>query len=272
MHLLATLSQMSRVILKLGGGLITDKSKYKQVRMKQIEAVCTTTRELVDLGHSVIIVHGAGSFGHLEAKKWRLAEGHDSEISKDQELAVSRVRSDMDELNNLVIESLINAGVKCDVKPPREWVTGVGVGFQGDLSSFAREPGEPVPVTFGDVVETADDNRFGILSGDHIMVRLGCEMPDVSACVFLLGDVDGLMDRPPNDLGAVLLPTWHLDDVFSDSHNPDVDVTGGIMLKVHCAALIARHVDDVWLLNGTVPSRILDVLSSADTIGTRILH
>jgi len=272
MHLMATMSNMPRVIVKLGGGLITDKSLYRQVRLDRIDAVSAVIKELKDSGYSVIIVHGAGSFGHLEARKWKISEGYNRDISKEQANAVTRIRSDMDDLNEYVVKSLMNAGVECEVMPPRKWATGVGVEFQGDLDSFVRDPALPVPITFGDVVDTADDARFGILSGDHIMVRLGCEVPDVSACIFLLGDVDGLLDRPPNEPGAMLLETWKLDEGLSESHNPDVDVTGGIMLKARCASLISRRVEDVWLLNGTVPNRMLNVVSKGDTIGTRVLH
>ena len=269
---MAIMSRMARVIVKLGGGLITDKSEYKKVRRDRVDAVSAVIRELIDSGHSVIIVHGAGSFGHLEARKWRLSEGIVSEISEEQELAVTRVRSDMAELNEHVLESLRSFGVECDELPPRNWATGVGVDFKGDLGSFSRNPTEPVPITFGDVVATPDHTRFGILSGDHVMVRLGSEIPDVSVCIFLLGDVDGLMDRPPDESGATLLTTWSVDEGFSDSHNPDVDVTGGIILKAQCASLIARNVEHVWLLNGTIPERILDIVSSGRAIGTRVLR
>jgi len=272
MHLMAAMSHMPRVIVKLGGGLITDKSLYREVRIDRVDAVSAVIRELKDSGYSVIIVHGAGSFGHLEARKWKLSEGYDQDISEEQANAVTRVRSDMDDLNKYVVKSLMNAGVECEVMPPRKWATGVGVEFQGDLESFVRDPALPVPITFGDVVDTSDDTRFGILSGDHIMVRLACEIPDVSACVFLLGDADGLMDRPPDEPGAVLLPTWESDQSFSESHNPDIDITGGIMLKARCASLIARDVENVWLLNGTVPRRIIDIVSRGDTVGTRVLH
>ncbi len=44
------------------------------------------------------------------------------------------------------------------------------------------------------------------------------------------------------------------------------------MLKARCASLIASDVEHVWLLNGTVPRRIIDIVSRGDTVGTRILH
>ena len=272
MHPVAISSGMSRVVLKLGGGLITDKSRYRHVRTDRIDAVSGVVRELSDSGKSVVLVHGAGSFGHLEARKWGLAEGINDESYESQIQAISRVRTDMDALNTAVIESLSRAGGDCEAMPPRDWANGVGTGFEGNLGDFVRDPDEPVPVTFGDVVDTSDSSEFGILSGDHIMVRLGCEMPDVKACAFLLGDVDGLMDKPPGEPDSTLLRTWSSEQDFSGSHDLDHDVTGGILLKARCASEISKRVDQVWLLNGTVPSRILDVVSRGDAVGTRILH
>ena len=263
---------MSRVIVKLGGGLITDKTEYKHVQISHISPVASVIKELVDMGHSVILVHGAGSFGHIESRKWRLADGYQQDIEQEQAEAVDRVRSDMLELNQHILDALQSEGLVTESLPPRYWANGVGFAFEGDVSTFVREPSEPIPVTFGDVVEVTNGSKFGILSGDHIMVRLAIELPDVSACIFLLGDVEGLMDRPPNEPGSVLLPTWKLDEGFSESHNSDIDVTGGIMLKAHCASMIARQVEDVWLLNGTVPSRMLTVVSKGDTIGTKVLQ
>ena len=272
MHPVAISSRMSRVVLKLGGGLITDKSRYRHVRTDRIDAVSGVVRKLRDSGKSVVLVHGAGSFGHLEARKWGLARGKDDGSYESQIRAISRVRTDMDDLNTAVIESLNRAGVDCEAMPPRDWAIGVGTGFEGDLSDFVRDPGEPIPVTFGDVVDTSDSSKFGILSGDHIMVRLGCEMPDVTACAFLLGDVDGLMDKPPGEFDSKLLRTWNSKQTFSGTHDLDQDVTGGILLKARCASEISRRVEQVWFLNGTVPSRVLDVMSHGDAVGTRILH
>ena len=66
----------NKIVIKLGGGLITDKSRYKLVREERIMSVCKVISKLKKDDDSVILVHGAGSFGHLEAKKWHLSTGH----------------------------------------------------------------------------------------------------------------------------------------------------------------------------------------------------
>ena len=262
---------MSRVIVKLGGGLITDKTEYKHVQKSHISPVASVIKELVDMGHSVILVHGAGSFGHIESKKWRLADGYQQDIGHEQAEAMDRVRFDMLELNRHVVEALESQGLMTESLPPRYWANGVGFTFEGDMSAFVRGPSEPIPVTFGDVVDVADSSKFGILSGDHIMVRLGIELPDVCACLFLLGDVDGIMDRPPGQSGARLIEQWAPSDGLVGTHASDIDVTGGIQLKARCASMIANSVDSVWLLNGRKPNRMLDVVARGVAVGTKVV-
>ena len=262
---------MSRVIVKLGGGLITDKTEYKHVQISHIGPVASVIKELADMGHSIILVHGAGSFGHIESRKWRLADGYQQDIEHEQAEAIARVRFDMLELNRHVVTALESQGLVAESLPPRYWANGVGLTFKGDISAFVRTPSEPIPVTFGDVVEVTNGSKFGILSGDHIMVRLGIELPDVSACLFLLGDADGLMDRPPEQSGAKLIEQWIPSDGLRGTHASDIDVTGGILLKAQCASIIANSVDRVWLLNGREPNRMLDAVVRGVAVGTKVL-
>ena len=51
----------------MGGGLITDKTQLKSIRENNITKVSKIIAEILADGNSVILVHGAGSIGHLEA-------------------------------------------------------------------------------------------------------------------------------------------------------------------------------------------------------------
>ena len=262
---------MARVIIKLGGGLITNKTRYKEVFRERIDAVSVVISKIVDLGHSVIVIHGAGSFGHLEAKKWDISGGYNPAISEDQYSAIETIRTDMDELNSIVLDSLVHAGVSCDSLPPRDWVDGVGTSFSGDVVAFERSPDLAVPVSFGDVVKINDESRFGILSGDHLMVRIATELPDVLLCAFLLGDTAGLMSGPPGIDGSKLIEEWSESHGFIGEQDKRIDVTGGIHLKARCASLISRSAKHVWFIDGREPSRLLDIISGDSVIGTRIV-
>ena len=64
-----------RVVIKWGGGLITNKDRMKSVRHDIIDNLANQLESCVAAGLDVVLVHGAGSFGHLKAKAYRLADG-----------------------------------------------------------------------------------------------------------------------------------------------------------------------------------------------------
>ena len=57
------------IIVKLGGSIITDKAEYRKFRADTVDRLAG---EIVSSGKQVIIVHGAGSFGHILAKEHSL--------------------------------------------------------------------------------------------------------------------------------------------------------------------------------------------------------
>ena len=146
-----------------------------------------------------------------------------------------------------------------------------GRNFIGDLDIFVNTPKDTVPVSFGDVVSVSGGAEFGILSGDDLMARISLELPSVTHSIFLLGDVDGMMDMPPHTEGSRLVPIWSAEEKIETSHNSEQDVTGGIELKAARASQISRGVDEVWFINGNHPERISQLLDGGSTIGTKIL-
>lgn len=255
----------------MGGGLITDKTQLKSIRENNITKVSKIISEILADGNSVILVHGAGSFGHLEAKKWKLATGFDEETIDAQRDAVKKVRNDMIELNRYVLDNLESFGMICKSHPPSLWADGLGSEFNGDLSRFEVNNNKVIPVTFGDVVDVHDKREFGILSGDDLMVRICNEIPEISHCIFLLGDTEGLLTKPPNQEGAKLIPIWSNDQEISGIHEKSQDVTGGIFLKAESASKICQNVSNVWMLDGRKPERMQELIKTGNTTGTKVI-
>ncbi|MBT5614347.1 MAG: hypothetical protein HOJ64_05690 [Euryarchaeota archaeon] len=260
-----------RVVIKLGGGLITDKSISKTINMSAIDKVCKVILEIQNEGYNIIIVHGAGSYGHILAKEMDIANGIDKNNRHGQRNAVKKIRKDMLELNSHVIESLENLNLNVEVHPPSKWAKGIGMNFKGDITIFEKKPKGVIPMCFGDVVDREDDFEFGILSGDDLMYRLSVEIPDVKYTIFLLGDVGGVMDLPPTNPDAKILEIWSKTNFVKTKHNSDIDVTGGIDLKLDRAARISKHVSEVWFLDGRNPNRIIELIRDGETIGTKII-
>lgn len=252
---------MGRIIMKWGGGLISDKSTLCTPYLQRIQDLAECVKILVQKGHDVIIVHGAGSFGHIRAREYRLSEGNVANLEQDG--AIDLVRNDMDTLNQFVVNSL--QFMDPSNHPPRNFIHNTGPSFRGDLSRFLQ-PG--IHITFGDVVQCDPPVDFGILSGDDLMLRLATELPDVSHVIFAMGGTPGLMTNPhPN---GELIPSWNRGMRFDGHHSQDVDVTGGIFLKASRAAVISESVEHVWLIDGTQTNRILEILDIGHTVGTRI--
>jgi len=59
------------IILKLGGSVITNKTKVASFKK---EVVDDLSREIKRANKQLIIIHGAGSFGHIYAKKYIVLE------------------------------------------------------------------------------------------------------------------------------------------------------------------------------------------------------
>ena len=278
---------MGRILIKFGGGVITEKSSGEpEIKMDVVSALVNSTVDLIRLGHEVIVVHGAGSFGHVLAKRWDLSAGMQSEEWKDklfeaQRLeAVDIVRKNMDDLCRSItsqfsqcLQDVANTHDTIQVAKhsPREFLKNTGYDFEGDLTRFYNVDevfDNSIHITHGDLVDCDEPRGFGILSGDHIMYRLATELPDVTHCIFAMDEL-GILSSP-GDSGQ-LINRWNRDMGLNGLHDNEIDVTGGIFLKVDVAAAIADSVDHVWFIDGKSPERILEIVENRDTIGTRII-
>ena len=264
------------VVIKFGGGLITDKSQMCTPELTIIDDLVGVVRQCVDIGLRVIVVHGAGSFGRLRAKYWRLNEGiiEDGNFTlqddcKSQKEAVNIVRNDMLTLNKIVVESFHRHGLSTKSSPPHEWARNTGSNFSGDIATTFKSDSDVI-ISFGDVVD-CDDGEFGILSGDDLVVRICREIPNVTKLVFAVKGVDGILRRPPEIANASdLIEQWSPNVEYSGIHYADIDVTGGIGLKAIRGAEVAEIGVSVLIVNGEYPERLFDACRGIPTIGTQI--
>ena len=64
-----------RIILKLGGSIITDKGSGNAgvVRENVLRDIAKTLKEFSDI--PLLLVHGAGSYGHPQARQYNIQSG-----------------------------------------------------------------------------------------------------------------------------------------------------------------------------------------------------
>ena len=60
------------IILKIGGSVITNKAQENTFKKGIMDRL---SKEIKTSGKKIMIVHGAGSFGHITAKKYGLQNG-----------------------------------------------------------------------------------------------------------------------------------------------------------------------------------------------------
>ena len=102
------------VVIKFGGGLITNKSTMCTPNYAVIDSLVDVVANCLEDDLRVIVVHGAGSFGHLRAKHWKLNQGflpHYDFVPQDdcktQEEAVSLVRKETVSYTHLTLPTIL---------------------------------------------------------------------------------------------------------------------------------------------------------------------
>lgn len=227
------------LIIKLGGSVITDKeSSTPKLRLTVVKQL---TKEIATIykkrEHKVVVVHGAGSFGHPIVKRYGLHKGMSTDVQK---LAYSQTLQNMLKLNGIVVQSLIETGVPAVSLPPHAFATHAGGKFK-NLNHKVVEmylKNDQVPVLFGDAVL---DKQWGcsILSGDVIVSYLARKLK--ARKVVFLSDVDGIFSSDPKeDPSAKLITLINnknlprvLENLQAGSNtNKRADVTGEVYGKI----------------------------------------
>lgn len=183
------------IIIKLGGSIITHKNsstpKPRNGNIRRLAKEVATLFKTRDC--RIILVHGAGSFGHPIVKKNNLHRGMKTARQK---LAYAQTTQNMLDLDELIVKSLTAKSVPAVTLPPHSFVTqraGKIKSFNHEIISKYLEKRQ-VPVLFGDAVL---DEIWGcsILSGDTIVSYLAQKLK--ARKVVFLSDVDGIFDQDP---------------------------------------------------------------------------
>jgi isopentenyl phosphate kinase len=257
--------------LKLGGSLITDKNSPSTPQLYILEhiarEIANAFNENPDL--KIILGHGAGSFGHVPAKKYGTKKGV-STLSEWH--GFSQVWFQASILNHLVIETLQSQGLPAVSFPPSASATTL----DGRITSWDLSPiltalkAGLLPVVQGDVVF---DTTLGgtILSTEDVFAHLAQEMRP--SCILIAGIEPGVWADFPfctNILEEITPGIFN--EIFPTlGESTSIDVTGGMSSKVKgMLSLVERYPElKVIIFSGKKPETIKDALLG-DTYGTHI--
>jgi isopentenyl phosphate kinase len=250
-------------IVKLGGSVITRKREIERTRPKVIERL---GRELgaLTLPGGLIVLHGAGSFGHPGARRFGLArppEGSARPEARRRGGAI--VAREVRRLHGEILRALIDGGAPAFSVAPNA----VARNDQGRLHTFEDGPFQRalaegwVPVSFGDVVP---DDRWGlsILSADTLALELGRRLH--ARRVVFVSDVPGIL--PTGATGKqVPIARWTSEGQAGlDPAAGAPDVTGGIRAKGRVMLELADAGVPAGLVSGLRPGAAAEAVGGDD--------
>ncbi len=248
-------------ILKLGGSVITKKDIALMPDVNNILALAKAIAEIRKNGvKDLIIVHGAGSFGHSLVLKYKINDGVKTEAQK---LASAQTHSACVSLSSIVTNALLNAGVPAISIPPAAIITSKNkrIAKFDDAVVFAYLQAGFVPVLFGDMVPDSELG-FSVCSGDQIVAYLGKRADKL---VFAT-NIDGVMAN--GKLVEKITPAnfAKIEKHLAASSSPDV--TGGMAGKIREIMSVKKP---AYIVNAAKPERIILIFENKKTTCTEIL-
>lgn len=256
-------------LVKLGGSLITDKSKPYTVRQNVLSRLA---KEIKESGNRRIIVgHGGGSFPHQSASRYQTQKGI---INKDSCRGISTVHNDAARLNRMVVQSFLDAGINAISVPPSATVLCKNSRIiKWDLDPVRKMLDRGLlPVPYGDV---ALDIKQGccIISTEEILYFLAKNLG--ANRIILVGKVDGVMTADPTKEKSAELIKEITPRNFKNvrkclTGSDGIDVTGGMIHKVERMLELAKIGIESEIINGEKPGNLMKALSGEKGLGTVI--
>jgi isopentenyl phosphate kinase len=230
------------VFLKLGGSLITDKSRRDTPRLDIIDRlgqeIAGALKSRPELG--LLLGHGSGSFGHYAAQEYGVHRGNIGDWRGYAATGASAGR-----LNRLVTDALLDRGVPVVSLQPSASARCRG----GELLEMAVNPAEMllghglVPLVYGDVALDVEQG-CAIISTEQVFAYLADRLRPQR--MIIAGEVHGVFTADPREVPSARplaeISTASLASVrpvLAASHG--VDVTGGMLGKVEALLALAER-------------------------------
>jgi len=246
-------------ILKIGGSLIAPKTESEASFGKEtMDKISKALAEYVSWAPDLLIVHGAGSFGHSLVKKL----GFSGIESEDDREKFVEIHNSCQKLSNQVLHSLLEHKIPAIYIQP----SAVIIQKEGRIEHFSTETidfyllKKIIPVLHGDVVPDYAKGA-SVCSGDQIVARFAKK----AEVVVFATNVDGILDKDGKLIERI--DKSNLGQMLGQIGEAENDVTGGMKGKVE---EIIESGAPAWIVNGNHPERIIEALSGKIPKGTYV--
>jgi len=263
--------QRPLIVIKLGGSAITDKTRIYTPRIQEITRAARQVAA-ISKKFSLILIHGAGSYGHILVRKHRLACGFKS---TEQLKGLTATKSKLLEWE-MIFDRIF---LRHQVRLMPFVASGFILANDGRIFSAELAPLKHwlrlgcVPSVGGDIVPDLK-RGFSILSGDQLASFLAVKLKATK--LIFATDVDGIFDSDPKlnrkaSLIAGLTPSSAFRLASKSVTKTALDVTGGMGGKIREAAVAATAGITVCFVNLTKKERLRRAAFDERVLCSRIL-
>jgi isopentenyl phosphate kinase len=258
------------ILVKLGGSLITNKSKPFSHRPEVISNLVSQIKKAWEEdGYQIIVGHGGGSYPHVPALKYRTMEGM---IDSESLYGATVVEDAAAQLNRLVVSEFLKQKMPAvSINPSSLLLLDSKKAKESCLEPLKQmlKIGV-VPVIYGDVIFDTKQG-FTIWSTEQLLnflaesfMNSGVGIDKIIHC----GETDGFMidGKVIAEISSENFPLMKQ----NISKTEGFDVTGGMLHKIEEALRTANAGIDSYIIGGNHGGNLYRAIAGKEFIGTKI--
>lgn len=240
------------ILVKLGGSVITDKSKPYTARIDTIQNLAKKIRNFKNKNTNLIIGHGSGSFAHIPAAKYAIAEGltlQDVGLHLNRKIWGLALTADAAiQINRIVISEMLKLKIKCLSFAPLSF--NYGNKILVDHIQKALDLGI-IPIIYGDIIMNKKQG-FEIYSGEKTLDILATKLSKYYKRIKIIyyTDTNGVYDDKGKTIPLITPKNFSkIKKYLQGSGN--TDVTGGMLHKAEESLKLVQKLDaEIYITNG----------------------
>lgn len=258
------------IFIKIGGSLITDKTKPFSLKERALDIICDEIKLATQAGKWLIVGHGAGSFGHVPAKKYQTHKGI---INGESLRGIAEVADVAAQLNRIVVKKLLEKGVNAVSVSP--------------LSTMLAENHQIKSLCSDSIEELLKLNLLPVVYGDQIIdAQVGCTIFSTEKVLGYLamhlkkkgyqieriihcGQTNGVYDLDGKTIPAINSRNMEKYKQALLGSN-GTDVTGGMLHKVEETLALAKAGIPGLIIDGVENGSLSKAVKGESVLGTRV--
>ena len=239
------------ILVKLGGSVITDKSKPFTARNDVIKKLAKEIIKLKNKNTDLIVGHGQGSFAHIPASKYKTQMG----IVDNKSIFGFAVVSEMAKRPNTILtQEFLKLKIPVVSFSPMSFIYTKKTKTKKILINHIKKAMDIglIPVIYGDVILDETKRGFCIYSGEATLDLLAKKLSKFYKKIKIIyyTDTNGVYDNNGKTISLITPKNFKSIEKYLTGSSK-TDVTGGMIHKVEESLQLVKFLDaEVYIMNG----------------------